>query len=272
MKKLTLLFILSWSLFSCQPSEKNITEPVTIIKTKKVLVENFTGVRCIACPSGINALEDLSDLHDGDLIIVSIYSSDFSEPHSSSQHDFRTTSGEEIIDFIGRLVGYPSAVINRKNHTTDNDDLPIFKPLWAGVISQELLETPKLNVNILNDFNTSTRELSVQVTGIAQEDIMSNLSLTIVITEDNIEAPQEVDTLGVVEDYIHNYVFRTTMTASTGDNFTSGLVSGDSYEENYSMILPEEWNAENCKVVAFVSMNNGTDKEVLQVNSHPVEN
>ena len=54
MKKLNVvfLFITFLMFFSCEQNEVEITEPVTINFTKKVLVENFVGVRIISIQSG----------------------------------------------------------------------------------------------------------------------------------------------------------------------------------------------------------------------------
>ncbi|MFK7776265.1 MAG: Omp28-related outer membrane protein [Saprospiraceae bacterium] len=273
MKKLTFLFVIvSMVVFSsCKKNEVETIKLVVTDFSKKVLVENFMGVQCIACPLANDELENLIDIHGDDLIVVSLHPDDFGTPHSSSQHDFRTTEVEEVTEYLGRPAAYPSAVINRKDLDGGDYYLPTPKTLWAGYIQQELEATPKLSVNISKNYDSITRELSVQVSGMAQEDIIGDLNLSIIITETNIADPQIVLNEGIVEDYVHKHVFRTSMTESTGDLLVTNLLTGDNYEENYLMILPEDWNAENCKVVAFVSLIEGQNKEVMQTESKKIE-
>lgn len=273
MKKLNFvfLFIPFLMFFSCKQSEVEITEPVTINLSKKVLVENFVGVRVLSIQSGAEELDNMKSLYGDDLIIVSIPSSDFGQPLPSSQHDFRITEGEEITEYIGHPLAYPSAVINRKDFDGGDYFLPKMKSFWVGFIDQEIGLQPKISVTISKNYDSLTRELSVQVSGEAQFDIIGDLKLNILITENNIVDSQLVPDVGVVEDYVHNHVLRTTMTESIGDNLAVNLMNGETYEKNYSMILPEEWDESNCEVIAFVNLIDGQHKEILQAESAPVE-
>lgn len=257
--------------FSCEQNEVEITEPVTINLSKKVLVENFVGVRVISIQSGAEELDNMKSVYGDDLIIVSIPSSDFGEPLPSSQHDFRNTEGEEITEYIGHPLAYPSAVINRKDFDGGDYFLPIAKSFWAGFIDQEIGLQSKLSVIISKNYDSATRELSVQVSGEAQFDIIGDLKLNILITESNIVDSQLVPDVGVVEGYVHNHILRATMTESTGDNLAVNLITGATYEKNYSMILPEGWDESNCEIIAFVNLIDGQQKEILQVESTQVE-
>jgi hypothetical protein len=273
MKKFTFLLVvvLMVTFFSCKQNETEEDNSVVTDFSKKVLVESFTGVLCVGCPAGSDELENLIDIYGDDLIVVSLHPDDFGSPHPSSQYDFRTTEAEEITEYIGRPQVYPSAIINRKDFDGGDYYLPTLKELWSGFINQELEIAPKLSVNISKNYDSVTRELLVEVSGVAQIDIIGDLKLTIMITENNIVDAQDTESDGLVEDYVHKHVFRKTMTASKGDLIVSNLMNGESYEENYSMILPEEWNDDNCKVVAFMSLIDGENKEVLQVGSEGVE-
>lgn len=145
------------------------------------------------------------------------------------------------------------------------------KSFWAGFINQEIGLQPKLSVIISKSYDSMTRELSVQVSGEAQFDIFGDLKLNILITESDIVDSQLTPDVGVVEDYVHNYVLRTTMTESTGDNLAVDLMTGATYEKNYSMILPEEWDESSCEIIAFVNLIEGQQKDILQVESIQVE-
>ena len=145
------------------------------------------------------------------------------------------------------------------------------KTLWSGFISQELEEDPMLTVNITKEFNATTRELEVRVTGSAEEELVGDLRLTIMITENNIIDAQDVENVGIVEDYKHKHVFRTTMTQPTGDPLVTNMAVGDTYDKTYTMTLSADWKTVDCEIIAFVNLIDGQKKEILQVESAHVE-
>lgn len=270
MKKLVFLFAII-SFFSCEENMPIVPDAPIIDTDRKVMVEEFTGVACVGCPSGSAELENLLNVFGENLIVVSIHTSDFGTPFPSSQYDFRTNEAEEIADYLGRPAAYPSAVVNRKDFDGGAYFLQSDKTLWSGFISQELEEDPKLTVNITKVFNETTRELEVRVSGSAEEDIVGDLRLTIMITENNIIDPQDDEINGFTPDYNHKHVFRTTLTNSTGDPLVTNMSEGDSYDETYTMTLSEDWKTADCEIIAFVNLIDGQKKEILQVESTHVE-
>lgn len=270
MKKLVFLFAIV-SFFSCEENMPIVPDAPVIDTARKVMVEEFTGVACVGCPSGSAELELLLSQYGSNLVVVSIHTSDFGTPLPSSNFDFRTNEAEEIADYLGRPAAYPSAVVNRKDFDGGAYFLQSDKTLWSGFISQELEEDPKLSVNITKAYNDATRELEVRVSGSAEEEIVGDLRLTIMVTENNIIDAQDVENVGIVEDYKHKHVFRTTMTQSTGDPLVTDMSVGDTYDKTYTMTLSDEWKTADCEIIAFVNLVNGQKKEILQVESAHVE-
>jgi len=270
MKKLIFLFAIV-SFFSCSENQPVVPDAPIINTARKVMVEEFTGVACVGCPSGSAELELLLSQFGSNLVVVSIHTSDFGTPLSSSQYDFRTNEAEEIADYLGRPAAYPSAVVDRKDFDGGAYFLQSQKELWSGFISQQLEEDPKLTVNISKEFDTDTRKLEVTVAGVAKENITGELRLTIMVTENNIVDAQDVENVGIVEDYKHKHVFRTTMTQPTGDPLMTNMSVDETYSKTYSMTLEDNWKLEDCEVIAFVNLVNGQEKEILQVESAHVE-
>ncbi len=273
MKKLVFLFVivLTVAFFSCKENLAVVPDPPVIDTARKVMVEEFTGVRCVGCPSGSAELQSLLDQFGDNLVVVSIHTSDFGTPYPTSEHDFRTQEAEEIADYLGRPAAYPSAVVNRKDFDGGAYFLQSAKELWAGHIVNEFEEDPKLTVNITKEYNPTTRDLEVRVSGVAEEDITGDLKLTIMITENNIVDPQDDELNGFTQDYNHKHVFRTTMTEPKGDLLVTDMSIGDSYDKTYSMTLSDGWKIADCEIIAFVNLIDGQKKEILQVESSHVE-
>lgn len=264
-----LLFVIS-VFFSCKETMPEIKDP-PVGDERKVLIEEFTGVMCNSCPEGSAELENLLDIYPENLVVVSIHAGDFAPPLPQNDYDFRTPEAENIINYLGNPPSYPRAVINRKDFDGGFYIINYPMPRWSGYIADEVVKEPKIEVNINKTFDTTTRSLKVQVSGLAKENISGDLRLTILVKESNIIDAQETDS-GIIEDYNHKHVFRTTLTDYAGDSFASEMNVGDNYDKTYEMILPEEWKVSDCDVIAFVSLvKENTEKEVLQAEQVSVE-
>lgn len=231
---------------------------------RKVIIEEFTGVRCVNCPDGSAEIQNLMALHGDNLIAISIHSGDFSTPYPESKYDFRTDAGDEIAAILGAPDFFPSAVVNQK-HFSGESSRQLSKQSWAGYIQSELAEAPKFNVSMVSDFDEASRALKVKVTVVPLENYASSLNLSVLLTESDIVDYQLLPSpIGKKPDYHHKHVFRRVLTAEAGGvELGSGFSKGQSVEMTFNITLPAEWNADNCNLVGFVHKN-GPDFDVLQ--------
>lgn len=265
---LHITFYMSLLLTSCEENMP-IIPPLgpQEVGERKVLVEEFTGVRCPNCPPGSAELESLQSLYGDNLVIVSIHASgSFAIPLDNSQYDFRTEAGEQVRNYLGQAFGYPSAVINRKL-LPGRSTLQLNQAAWAGTIEEEVKSDPALALTISSTFDQDSRTLSATVRLLPNSTISESLNLSIILTEDNLLDPQ-LTPEGEVENYLHRHVFRTMLTRFDGDPLAK-LSKGQVVEKTYLFTLPAEWKVEQCRLVAFVHQT-GTTKYIWQVNTAPV--
>ena len=233
------------------------------IGDRKVVIEEFTGVRCVQCPAGSAEIENLLVRFPNNLIAVSLHaSSDFSPPYGNSLYDFRTPEGTSIAQniFTSEPLAYPSAAIDRKPNS-----LGYFfygRDEWAGLIEDELNEGAQASINLEKEYDSSTRILKVSARVVPLRKFAENVRFTVLITESGIVDAQVLPGMGVVTNYVHKHVFRGTITSYDGDNLGQ-LPNGVTVEKNYEFRIPDSWNAENCEVVAFMHLS-GTSKEIIQ--------
>lgn len=193
-KYIVALFTLTILLLTCNENMPVIDclscdneEPIDLDpQVKRVFVEEFTGVRCIGCPAGSAVLQDLIDQSGGRLIAVSIHSGFFARPYDQNNEDFRTDGGDDILDYLGRPEANPSAVIDRKLFEGEADLQFVNTSAWAGRIAQQYDEAAKMSLVLENAYNSSSRVLSMNVKGEAQELITEPVRLTIMISESGI--------------------------------------------------------------------------------------
>lgn len=228
---------------------------------RQVLIEEFTGVRCVNCPAGSALIEDFLDQYGEQLIAVSIHEGPFSNPSSQSQFNFRTEDADQISILLGGVLGYPAAAVNRIS-VDGYEELTLGSSQWAKVISDELAIAPQVKLYIDEIFDESTRDLSIEVSIFPQQDIDENVRLSVFILEDNIVDYQKTPD-GDVQDYNHKHVFRDAVTNADGNPIVEELNTRTRVCKSFTTTLADNWVIENCSIVAFVHLG-GSEKNVLQ--------
>ncbi len=236
---------------------------------KKVIIEEFTGVRCVQCPGGSKAIEDLLLIHGERLVAVSIHAGDFAPPLPASSFDFRTTDGDQLLNFLGPPEGYPSAVINRNKF--GNNILQQGQGSWNNFITQALEGDAKVNIDMSQSYDSGSRELSLTSTITVNETLEGNYNYAVMITESGIVDAQDDADQGLILDYVHKHVLRDILTKADGDPLTENLTQGTVVEKQLTYVLPADWVASKCNVIVLVS-NAGATKEILQVEESKITN
>ena len=275
MKKITILLFASlFLILSCEEASIVIHPDMEVDPTdttdtdstvRQVLIEEFTGVRCVNCPEGSIAIENLLETYDEQLVAISIHSGFFAPPLSESQYDFRFSDADNLLSFLGEPVGYPTAVVNRKIFDGESSLQLLGQTKWAGRIAEEIEVAPKVDIEIVREFDDATRELTATVRLNIEETITEDdVRITVLMTESGIMDAQLTPT-GIVEDYSHKHVLRGFVTNYNGDPITESLTAGSEIVKEYTYTLPEDWVASKCTVVALVSLG-GAELDVLQAH------
>jgi len=252
-------------IYSCEEVPTEL--PTNVNNGRKVVMEEFTGVRCVACPAGSKEIENLLDFYGEQLIAVSIHSGFFANPLPANNYDFKIPAGEQLDDFLGPVSGWPRATVNRFAFAGE-PELPVAATTWAGYIQQLLAQPPRVLLDITNAFDEGSRELDIVVEVTAQDQIDESLNITVMVLETNIKdaqltpetTQQEPDTA-----YIHRHVLREVVTNVTGDEISTGWSLGQTTNYSFSTTIDANWVSDNCSVVAFLHHRGGSGtKEVLQ--------
>lgn len=283
MKRVVLFLIVASALFSaCQENLPPIScltcpdgDPTDTLEPqdRRVLIEEFTGVECVGCPAGSAEIENLLFLNGERLVAVSIHTGPLSDPYPESQYDFRTEGGAFLLSYLGLPNGIPSAVINRKQFTGESDLQLVSSASWGGYVGQEAQGLAKTVLVLDNDYDPSSRTLNGKVIGQAFDNVDSEVRITIMLTESGIvDAQLTPETSPDTDpDYVHKHVLRKVLTAFDGDVIDGSLTIGDTFDKNFSFNIPNDWNADNCTVIAFTHLS-GDKKEVLQVIEEDLRN
>ena len=245
-----------------------------------VLIEDFTGHKCVNCP--IAAIEAA---HEGRVFSASIHagpsgSIGFQNTSGSLfSHDFTNPNGLAISTELtdGGFAGNPSGTINRKKFGGQ-----IFQgnTSWAGYTTTILTNSLLINLQAKTNYFTETRGLflhtEIDIKQLALVDT-NEIYQVVYLIEDSLIAPQITPTSwGFPNDIDQAYVHRDIMRGCL-DNQPMGrqltnafkvdkdgnVLIGNKYYINYSYKLPDQYNPDNMHLLIYVY--NNITKEILQV-------
>lgn len=234
---------------------------------KRVLVENFTTQSCGNCPRVHGYIEDLMDKDDR-LVCVA--------HHAGYGTDkFTVKASESYLWFYNSNSSYaPAVMLDRKNFSGYGleSNTPVFNPsseqYLATMIGVRENEPAFFDVNLENEYDAATRELTVHVKGKKSSEFTGDkpLYLTVFLTEDGLAGNQS----GATKDYVHDHVLRLLVSKLTGDPIA--FDSDNKCEKTYKVTLDNGWVKDNMKVVAFVNEFDTNDVNACEVYNVNVAN
>ncbi|MFK7908316.1 MAG: Omp28-related outer membrane protein [Chitinophagales bacterium] len=241
---------------------------------KMVLVEEFSGVRCVRCPAGHERVAKILEDHPFEVAAVTMHAGFLSEPYPENKEDYVLEEGIFLYDFF-QGIALPAAAIDRLKYGGEDFVAIVNTNAWSGKINQRLLLTTPINLYTDYEYNPSSRELQVFVRAHYLEsfDASANHSLTVSLSESKIIdyqlIPKGESSSEIIADYEHNHVFRGMLTPSSGMTLEVEKTRGMVVERVFSKVLPEHWKVENIEIIAFV--HETSNDEVLQTAKKHLE-
>lgn len=220
---------------------------------RAILIEDFTGQRCVNCPTGTEIINGIVDTYGEDNVIaVGIHSGPLGFAGNSKTVGLMTDTGNEYYTRWDKenKMGQPWVVFNRKTSPDSHYNN------WAAMVGTIISEKANLSVKIANAYDAATRTLTTTV-GADGVNGTVNGKLQVWIVEDGVKALQMMPDGSANKEYVHNHVFRAAVNGTWGEDVT--VKEGETTTKQYSYKLPEAWNADNIAIVAFVYNDGGVE-------------
>lgn len=220
---------------------------------RAILIEDFTGQRCVNCPTGTEIINGIVDTYGEDNVIaVGIHSGPLGFAGNAKTVGLMTDTGNEYYTRWDKenKMGQPWVIFNRKTSPDSHYNN------WAAMVGTIISEKANLSVKIANAYDAATRTLTTTVEADGVNGTV-NGKLQVWIVEDGVKALQMMPDGKSNKEYIHNHVFRAAVNGTWGEDVT--VKEGETTTMKYSYKLPEAWNADNIAVVAFVYNDNGVE-------------
>ncbi len=217
-----------------------------------VLLEDYTGVRCVNCPEAAEIASQLQEQNEGHLIVLGVHPNTAYQIPYNDVTNFRTEEGNDWNNYFN-IDSYPSGTVNRKE--------AIGNPEWTAAVNNVIGSDAPVRLIVKTAYNESDREVSLSVyskflTTVESDDVR----LTLCMMEDSIVGPQQTTT-GVNTNYMHRHVFRGTVDGLTWGrvldiNSGSTIESGRYFATNMKFNVDEKYNADQFYIVAFITDHN----------------
>lgn len=235
----------------------------TTAQNKNVVLEEFTGIRCVFCPDGHKRAQAIKTANLGRVVLVNIHTGSFASP-TSGQPDYTTSFGAAIANQTG-LTGYPSGTVNRTIFS--GSKTASGRGDWAANSTTILGQGSYANIALEGSIDILTRIITVNtevyITGTAP----SSLKLNIALLQNNVAGPQtgaaanptQINSNG---DYIHGHMLRHLITGQWGDTITT-TSTGTTISRSYTYTLPNDINGVplvlgDLEIAGFIAEGNQT--------------
>lgn len=232
--------------------------------TRKVLLENFSTQNCSQCPAAHELVS--AAVKDRDDVIWVAHHAGF------GTDEFTITASEIYLAFYNNQTYAPGFMLDRRNLINQgaaaSSNCPVFgaggtTTYFSNLIDYCAEQPAFVDLEITNQYNAETRELTTTITGEKYTDLPETTRLSVFLIEDGLTGIQATNS-GYDNEYTHNHVLRAVLNKSWGKEIE---FNSNTFEMAYTKELDEEWNAENMTVVAFVYNYNAAD-----INDRAVHN
>jgi hypothetical protein len=295
MKKFSLLFLLAWSMYlytSCDritnpyPPQVTLELDTTLYPgnwadyvanewptfnantniDRNILIEDYTGHKCIFCPAAADLAHQLELTHEGRVFVSSMHVGPL------GIGDFQTVSAPEYpIDFTnpqvveigtyfgtndGGFSGNPRGTINRFLSGGNIFQSP---NAWTSMVNTMLAEnTLKVNMQSALNYYPQTHGafLHVEVEKLDQQ-LTNELGIVVYVLEDSLVGDQKMSDNSHNTSYIHRDIHRGNLNGQAfGRVLGPNDIQNGKYFVNYSFVVPDQlddnYNADNMHVLIYV--------------------
>ena len=253
---IVLLVLLGISCDKLEQPYVTVTD-ITVDSTKrKILLEDYTGAKCVNCPEASDVATTLQELYKGQVIVMSVHAGFYSEPDPSGPYsvDYRVPEGVAWFNDFN-LQFNPMGMINRMDVEGTK---AIKQNSWADVIIEHANQSKVADISITAEYSVKGRgEISTTVDTKFLDILQGAYSLSVCILEDSIIGWQKnndtlVGPVPDIEDYVFMDMLRAVINDTYGDELTASVDTSQVYSLNYQHPADPIWVPKNLSIVAFV--------------------
>lgn len=233
-------------------------------QNRVVLLEEFTGVRCVNCPRAHTTISSLQTLYPGRVAAVGIHTGFYSVPYAGQAEDLTLPEGNNIETLLGGAQGYPSGSVNRRLFAGEPGVI-ISDQKWSNYVNLEKDVPPAVNLSLSRSWLEGDTSVVVDCRARLNDSSSTPLYLTVYLVENNILGFQlNPSPVGLDSAYVHKHVARKLLTPYNGVALqATSFPVGRIFERSFALNWLPKWRREQCEIIAAVHRG-GNSGDVLQ--------
>ncbi len=256
-KKLPLILV--FALFA------GATYAQTIVSTspqdQNVVLEEFTGIHCVYCPSGHAIAKAIQDANPDRVSLINIHQGGYAVP-SGNEPDFRTPYGNAIVgqSYSGTGFGYPSGTVNRHvfpgRSMASGGGTAMSRSYWSISSTETMAIGSAVNVAVEAEIDVQTNVLTVHVEGYYTSNSPEGTNLlNVALLQNNTKGPQTGGNMG--NNYVHMHRLVEMITGQWGEVINT-TTAGTFVDRTFTYTIPAAYNnvpteLADMEVVAYIA-------------------
>jgi len=253
----------------------------TYAQTKKVIVEDYTGLKCGWCPEGTVILEGLHMQYPTVIIPVAVHGGGY-EPSTSP---LKNTDAEAIITYV-KPAGYPAGSVDRKVFSGETS-AAVSRSKWGSYFNQQAATPAIVSVAFANKkYDKTTKEYSCDVNVEFTSAPLGKVKLQVYVIEDSIPATgvlaQDNYSANVqggaspLNPWFHNRTFRKILLGTNWEGVSIEPTKAKPdvnkvYTTKLKFTMDASWDKDQVSLVGYVTNDLLADKAILNAEeSHGV--
>lgn len=240
---------------------------------KRVLIEEFSGVRCKNCPNGGEKVKELLAEHPERLVASTVHNDFLARPYPDNP-DLRCEDANLLANHFV-VGGKPITLIDRKKFGGSNSFVVsgagASLNLWNNYVNDQLALPTKVDVQLeIVSADLEERKFRYSLS-LKFTQAMTNVNLGFFLTESDIKATQLFPDNSKDKNYKHKHVLRTFIGSFLGEQLTENIVANTIIIKEFEIDLDDtdynpakDWKMENMELVAFIRTANENIENVAK--------
>jgi len=223
---------------------------------RSVLIEDFTGQRCVNCPNAADEIHSLQQEYGDSIVVaVAIHGGPMAvkpNPARPNVVGLATDLGDAYHEHW-KVEQWPMGMVNRSGICQYTD--------WKSRVREQIALKAPVNITATFSDVDGQPTVGVETMGLAA---LADAKLQVWLVEDSIIATQLMPDGKANAQYLHRHVFRAAVNGEWGTDLS--VAEGQVVTSSFPVTLSEVWQRNRLAAVVFVYDDSG----VLQVTSAPL--
>lgn len=219
-----------------------------------VLLE-FTGFRCVNCPTAAQTAQALHTIYGENLIVIALHPA--ANPFTQGKEDYTCPAADSVYRYMGgtETTPFPTGNIDLK---AENGTYFFDAAEWSRLAVQAMADSVAPDIAVTLQTDMANRTISIQAVYTSPK--TEEVQIAFWLVEDSIPGMQAMPDGSVQKDYPHRHVLRAAANNQTWGQRT--LMDSNIRLVKGAMTIPQQCCIAHCSIVAL--MFDTKDKHILQ--------